>query len=197
MYSPINNASNMTMENIPNFLNFVLLPTFDPSDNYEVTHSYAYNELQNDIFNYYLKSIESKNIDKSKSNSFSTNTHKTNFLKRHATEISLMFKELLDKTTLTTKFAYKLKDYYVSQVYVNNSEKSWKLHATLCVHKDDCAYGKIIDISLLYYVEKQYTIVLNIELFGVVPQEFISDIRGTFTPLQNQVEHHMHAPLNH
>lgn len=197
MYSPINNASNMTMENIPNFLNFVLLPTFDPSDNYEVTHSYAYNELQNDIFNYYLKSIESKNIDKSKSNSFSTNTHKTNFLKRHATEISLMFKELLDKTTLTTKFAYKLKDYYVSQVYVNNSEKSWKLHATLCVHKDDCAYGKIIDISLLYYVEKQYTIVLNIELFGVVPQEFISDIRGTFTPLQNQVEHHMRVPLNH
>lgn len=208
MYSPIENVGNMTsntiLDELPNFLNFVLLPTFDPADNYDVTHSYSYNELHNNVFNHYLKSIESKNVNKSNSRTIITNTNKLNFVKRHSTEIGLLFKTLLHKTTLSSKHGYTLKDYYLSKVYVNNSEKSWTFEAKLCVHKDDCAYGKVIDISLLHYVEKQITLVLNVYLFGVVPQEFISDIRGTFLQKepyfihpQNQDEHRMHVHLDY
>lgn len=182
MFSPIEtfnrSTTNVIFDNFPNFLNFVLLPEhFDPSDNYFELHNFAFDEISNTDFNEILRKIISKknNVQTEK---ITTNVNKSLFMKLHKSKLLIIFNVLMKKTTLNSK-GYKLKGHYLETIYINVAKKKWYIHSKLCVHKDDRAYGKIIDIKIKYNVEKDKIIVIDCKLSGIVPQQNIeSSIKG-------------------
>jgi len=178
MFASVNN-DDIYDEDFPLFLSIVLLPTFDPSSHFEDFPSHIYNELPNDLFIHFLhqivknevskpilrkedwKALEKKNIESRVFEAHDMNLNK------------IMLRPFLT-STLFTKWNYALRDFYISRVHQHKHKPHYfLLDVKLCLHKEECAYGKVVEGIVLIDAENKKDTVVSLELRGITPQQNI------------------------
>jgi len=178
MFSDVNKLD-IYEDDFPLFLSMVLLPTFDPSSNFENFPSHIYDELPNDLFSHFLAQIVEKEPQKPilRKEDWSTVDKKDIHSRLFESYDMHMNKTVLRpflRSTLFTKWNYAIRDFYVSRVYQHKSIPRYYLfHIKLCLHKEECAYGKIVEERVLIDVEKKRDLVISLVLEGITPQQNI------------------------
>lgn len=192
-YAPVSKEfgclHNKNIKDYANFMNLILLPdSFDPSKNYENFPSHIYDELPNDLFDYYLKFIISKKetlqekrteykiLDSFKKQFVEYDTVK--FQQKNETLLIKIIYQLLSKTPLSSKWNYKLQALFVTEIKKDENSELVYCSLKFCLHRPSRAFGKIIKIEFIYDFKKNEVNVIDCSLYGIVPQEYIYNISG-------------------
>lgn len=168
---------------VPAFMSFLLPPEFDPSENYSFRKCYAYDELDNNRFNKYLKLLENfpkyKKMKEDINEPFRQVDKKTFYTKNH-TLIFKIFQNIMDKSTITSKHDYEIKGFFLESVLCANSCSVWLIESVICLHKNGCAYGKAANISFIYSKDSDEIQISICNLKGIILEQNISSINGLY-----------------
>ena len=167
-------------EDFPLFLSIVLLPKFDPSHNFENFPSHIYNELPNDLFVYFLHQIIKNEVGKPVSSrkedwkSIDKKSIESRFFEEYDMDLNKMILRPFLTSTLFTKWNYALRDFYIARVHQHKYKSHYfLLYIKSCLHKEECAYGKVVEETVLVDVKKKRDFVVSLDLEGIVPQQNI------------------------
>jgi len=181
------NVTNLDIyeDDFPLFLSTVLLPTFDPSSNFENFPSHIYDELPNDLFIHFLHQIvrnEGGNTPKLHKEDWKVVEKKnieSRLFETHDMHMNKIILRPFLASTLSTKWNYSLCDFYISRVYQHDHKPHYfLLFVKSCLHKQGCAYGKVVEEKVLIDVKKKRDTVVSLELEGIAPhQNIVKDIQ--------------------
>lgn len=166
----------------PNFMNFILpLDSFDPFIDTEIFSSHLYDDLDHPLFDHYLQRVVIKDgIKDEEEKEEEKEEDNQKFQKDNETLIVKILDLLFEKTTITTKWGYELKDYFVVNVFKKKNKKERKIYIKCCLHRPSRVYGRIVDLQFIYNTDIDDIDVFFFKLTGTVPQQYINFIHGTF-----------------
>lgn len=169
----------------PNFMNFILpLDSFDPFIDTEMFSNHLYDDLDHPLFDHYLQrvvQIDKKNDrEKDKEKEGYEEEDNQKFQKENETLIVKILNLLFEKTTITTKWGYELKDYFIVNVFQKKNKKKKKIYIKCCLQRPSRVYGRIVDLQFIYDMHMDEIDVFFFKLSGTVPQQYINFIHGTF-----------------
>ena len=182
---------------IPSFIEQKLSPFFfDPSKlhtidligaNVEKKNS-LYDEPDNKTFNRLLQAVvhrnkndiimkEYENISVSDMRCYNAIEFSNSFRKR----LFEIANQVMNMTQISTRWKYELKDLHVVRVFGIERDFSSKnnvfwINMEVCVHKSDRVYGKSFSINFFYDTRTKSVRVLECNLSGIIPQQYIRGV---------------------
>lgn len=180
MYAPVNdNYAQIIDRNVteyPNFMNFILpIESFDPFQSTELFSHHLYDDLDHPLFNHYLQKVLTR---PKANNDVYKKVDPFTFQQRNETLIVKILQVLFEQSTITTKWEYVLRDFFITHIFSNEKNNLLNIYIKCCLHRPSRAYGKVVDLQFIYNMKEDDIDVLQFKLTGVVPQQYISFIHG-------------------
>lgn len=181
MFASVGNMD-IYRDDFPLFLTFVLRTEFDPARQFESFPSHVYNELPNDLFQVYLHDMARAELATSKLSlpatpselrTVSVEQAKETMKKQGIDLIQTILRPFLS-SRLHRKWNYALRDFHVFEAKQSQQDRHlFVLRVKLCLHKEECAYGKVVHDDILLHVKQKRDRHTNLRLDGIVPQQNI------------------------
>jgi len=179
MFSSLNNED-LYDENYPLFLSMVLLPTFDPTNNFTDFPSHIYDELPNDLFRHYLQKIVRNQPENSSFRFVDSEFKKASrgkfrqSMREGKMDIDKVILGTFLPSELAIKWNYQIKDYHIIDVLQHGRKSTtFVIRLRLCLHKEECAYGKVVDEEIGIEIDAKRYFLISMNLTGIVPQQNI------------------------
>lgn len=183
----MNKIMNLNIHDYPHFLDSILeAPFFDPANLQRGDiKSHLYDDIDHEKFSRRLQSLTTKNsilievFERKKKNKKVRQYDSITFQRKNHTLLVKILQVLLDSVEITTVWNYKLIDFFVFDLQMDEDKRFIQTEVLTCIHRPSRAYAKVISVTFIYDTQEDDINVLQAKLIGTVPQQHIFRVHGS------------------